>query len=307
MPNTTVWGNSGSSHRAVYHQGPARQVMVVHKTHDALVALKAQVCGPSNDLYPSDRRPSADAAHAANSRASRRERKQNLTRGLKASTEAARERAVGRLYPEISFAELQAINFAEQQVAMLHKSQVAQAEPQEAPVYHNNLSHIEAPTPQRVFPLVMETLRVVVPDRGFRAAIRKLSPFSERGYLKSGLPNRVEYGNPNLLYVGKYADPRPRDFSRATQDTSESDSQSISDLDESESQSVLNLDESEWLAGTSSTTSPACQDALSLAESVRIASITNLHGYYPGKRFYAPAEPSTTTGVSTTAEIVPTE
>jgi hypothetical protein len=226
-----------------------------------------------------------------------------FTRGLKASTEAARERAVDRLYPEISFAELQAIHFVEQQVAMLQKSHVVQ----EAPVYHSNLSHIEGPTPQRVSPLVMEAPRVVVPDRGFRAAIRKLSPFSERGHLKSGLSDRIEYGNPNLLYVGKYADPRPRDFSRAIQDTSESDSQIISDLDESESQSVLNLGESEWLAGTFSTTSPARQDALSLAESVRIASITNLHGYYPGKRFYAPAEPSATTGVSTTAEIVLTE
>jgi hypothetical protein len=223
--NTTAWGKSGSSHRAIFRRGAARKTMVTQTTYEGPEASKAQVCGASNDLH---------------------------------STEAASEGAVDRLYPEISFAEPQAIQFAKQQFVMQQEAHAA--------------------IPQ-----------VVVPDRGFRASLRKLSPFSERGYLKSGLPMRPEYGNADLLYVGKYADPRPRSF-RATKDFSKP-----------ESQSVLNLDESEWLAGVPSTASPARQDALSLSEKARIASITNLHGHYPGKRWYAPAD------ANTSKQVVPTD
>jgi len=251
--NTAAWGKSGSSHRAIYHRGAGRKIMVTQTTYEGPEASKAQVCGASNNLHPSDHRPLVGATYAADPKGVTR-----LKRGLEGSTEAASERAVDRLYPEISFAEPQAIQFVKQQFAMQQEAQVA--------------------IPQ-----------VVVPDRGFRAAMRKLSPFSERGYLKSGLPTRPEYGNADLLYVGKYADPRPRSF-RATKDSSKP-----------ESQSVLNLDESEWLAGAPSTASPARQDALSLSEKARIASITNLHGHYPGKKFYAPVE------ASTSKEVIPTD
>ena len=314
MPSYTIntkiraWGNSTSSHHVIHRQGPARNAMVVQVTYEGPEASTAQLCEAGDGLQRSNHRPSPEAAHAASDRHARRKREHvGIMRGLKAATEAARERALHRLFPEIQFAEPRTdLSHTETHeskqvypVVMQEASPVIEQEPQEAQVVFNTLNHIEAPRPVRVSPLVLEIPRVVVPDRGFRAAIRKLSPFNERGYLKSGIPERRQrvYGNPNLLYVGKYEDPRPRTF-RAAQDTIDPQSQSLVDHNKSERLiSALNTSgpESQSALGASR---PEYRDALRDSESTYIASITNLHGWYPGKRFYVSTEE-----VSTTAEV----
>jgi hypothetical protein len=157
---------------------------------------------------------------------------------------------------------------------------VEEPEPEsEVPVYHNQLNHLEAPHPKKpVSPLLLQDIpRVKVPDRGFRATLRKLSP-SERSYIKSGVPARKLYKrvDEDLLFVGKYKDPRSRDFRLTPEE--------LSSLEEDDSvRSPVNESPPPQI-------SMEGEDALSLGRRVHEASITNLHGWYPGKRFYAEAE-----------------
>jgi len=198
-------------------------------------------------------------------------------------------------YPEINFTELQH-DLSRIQVpqhgtllTVMHVTANdladSHATAPEAPVYHNQLSRLEAPQPQRpVSPRILQDIpRVVFPDRGFLGTLRRLSPFRERSYLKSGLPRRTEYGDPNLLYVGKYEDPRPMDFRRDPEESSSPEEEE----EEDDADDPIELP-------TSNSPPPQSpmdgEDAFSVCRRAHEASITNLHGWYPGKRFYAEAE-----------------
>ena len=191
-------------------------------------------------------------------------------------------------YPEINFTDLQRdLSHVEisQHGALLTVMHVtangligSHATASEAPAYHSQLSHLEAPQPQRpVSPLLLQDIPLVkVPDRGFQGTLRKLSPFSERSYLKSGLPRRTEYGDLNLLYVGKYEDPRSRDFRRDPEESSPPEEDDNTESPTSNSPLPPSPTDGE--------------DAFSVCRRAHEASITNFHGWYPGKRTYAEAE-----------------
>lgn len=289
MPSyTNAWGDSPNSHDAVLHQGPARQAMVSQYTHYPH-ASTAQFGGASNGLQRSTHRPNRET------RNSRRRRDQTgLTRGSQSPSESARDRAIDRLYPEIQFAaqaDLTCVEFYRQRVSPIVARQTANdvAEPHtptsrvvgsesEVPVFHNQLSHIEAPQPKNpVSPLILpEIPHVKVPDRGLRGTLRRMSPFSERAYLKSGRPRRISWGEPDLLYVGKYPDPRPRTFRPAPESSSPP-----GEVDDNQSE-----------AASEESQTPLSPIERELAD-FYFASTHDLHGWYPGKKVYAPAEVDT--------------
>jgi hypothetical protein len=197
-------------------------------------------------------------------------------------------------YPEINFTELQR-DLSRIQIpqhgtllTVMHVTAKdladSHASASESPVYHNQLNHLEAPRPQRpVSPLILQEIpRVKVPDRGFLGTLRRLSPFSKRSYIESGLPRRTEYGDPNLLYIEKYEDPRPRDFRRDPEESS-----SPEEEEEEEDDATIESRTSNSPPPQSPTDG---EDVFSVCRRAHEASITNLHGWYPGKRFYAEAE-----------------
>lgn len=287
--STIAWGNGVKPHPAQLHQGPARQAMVTTHSTNHHPASTVQVDGTNNGLSRSNIRPSLAAARSASDRDLRRRRSQTgLVRGLEPSTESARERAVDRHFTEINFAELQD-NLSRVQIpqggALLTVMHVtandlvdSHATAPEAPVYHNDLAHIEAPQPRRSVSssISQDIPRVKVPDRGFRAALRKMSS-SERLFLKSGVPahNQQEVVDKNLLYVNKYKDPRPLDFRR---DPPESSSPEESSSSEAETDNVRSPPLGDG------------EDAFSICRRAYGASISNAPVWYPGRRFYGEAE-----------------
>ena len=291
--HNNAWGEGADSQPAVLHQGPARQAMMTQTTdtaHDP-AASTVQVDDASNGLRRSNIRPSLAAARSASDRDIRRRRGQTgVVRDLESSTESARERVVDRNSSEINFTELQDdLSRVEvpQHGALLTVIHVTaddladvQEPESEVPVHHNNLAHIAAPQPKKpVSPLISRQIpRVKVPDRGFRAALRKLSS-RERSYIKSGVPKRkLQRIDPNLLFAGKYKDPRP----------GYGDSDSEESLASEEDDGVQSPPASE--SPPPQTSTEESQDAFSICQRAHEASITDLHGWYPGKRVYSEAE-----------------
>lgn len=291
--NTNAWGDGTNPHPAQLHQGPARQASMVTQSTNNHSASSAQFDGSSNGLSRSNIRPSLAAARSASDRDLRRRRSQTcLVRGLEFSTESARDRAVDRHFPEITFAELQD-NLSRVQIpqggtllTVMHVTANGLADSHaaapETPVYHNDLAHIEAPQPQRSVSssISHDTPRVKVPDRGFRAALRKMSS----GNLKSGLPAHKQQGvvNKDLLFPNKYKDPRPKDFRR--------------DPEESASPKEPPLLENDSVDSPASESPPPQspmdegEDAFSICRRAYEASISNSPVWYPGRRFYGEAE-----------------
>ena len=300
---TNAWGEGADSQPAMLHQGPARQAMVTQTTETAHdhAASTVQVNDASNGLRRSNIRPSLAAARSASDRDIRRRRGQTgVVRDLESSTESARERVVDRNSSEINFAELQddlsrvevpqhgalltVIHVTTDDLADSQATAAHVREPEsEVPVYHNNLAHIAAPQPKKpVSPLISQQIpRVKVPDRGFRAALRKLSS-RERSYIKSGVPERkLQRVDPNLLFAGKYKDPRP----------GYGDSDSEESFASEEDDGVQSPPASE--SPPPQTSTEESQDAFSICQRAHEASITDLHGWYPGKRVYSEAEVET--------------
>lgn len=310
MPSyTNAWGEGEDSQPAMLHQGPARQAALVTQTTHDQSASTAHVDGASNGLQRSNIRPSLAAARSASDRDIRRRRvRTGLTRGVESSIESARERAVDRHFSEINFAELQndlsrvefpqhgalltVIHVTAEDLAESH----ATAEPEpEVPVYHNNLAHIEAPQPKKsVSPLISQKLpRVKVPDRGLRATLRRKLSSSERSYLKSEVPkHKWQRVDPDLLYPEKYRDPRPGYSCRALEEAD--------GIQSPPPQSSVEEDDGTQSPPASESRPPQSpvdveegQDAFSVCRRAHEASITNLHGWYPGKRVYGEPEMET--------------
>jgi hypothetical protein len=294
--NTNAWGDGANPHPAQLYQGPARQAMVTTQSTNNHPTSMAQIDGASNCLSRSKIRPSLAAARSASDRDLRRRRGQTgLMRGLKSSTESARARAVDRRFFEINFAELQD-NLSRVQIprggtllTVMHVTANdladSHAAAPEAPVYHNDLAHIEAPRPQRSVSssISQEIRRVKVPDRGFRATLRRLSS-SERSYLKSGLPayKQQEVINEDLLFVNKYKDPQPKDFRRDPEQEPSPEEPSSPEDDNVESPA----------SESPPPQSPVeeGEDAFSVCRRAYEASISNAPVWYPGRRFYGEAE-----------------
>lgn len=301
------------------YQGPARRVLA-QSNHDH-PASTAQV-DRTDGLQRSNIRLSLAAARSASDRDIRRRRGQTgLTRGVEPSTESARERAVDRYFPEINFAALQndlsrvevpqhgalltVIHVTAEDLADSRPTAARVQEPEsEVPVYHNNLAHIEAHQPKKpVSPLISQRIpRVKVPDRGLRATLRCKLSSSERSYLKSGVPKRKwQRDDPNLLFPEKYKDPRPGYSCKALEEPSASEEDDdILSPPASESPPPQSSTEDYSIPSTPASESPPSQDsteegqdAFSVCQRAHEASITNLHGWYPGKRVYGEPEVET--------------
>lgn len=319
--STNARGEGVDAQPAMPHQGPAEQAIGTQTTHHRS-ASTVQVDAASNGLQRSNIRPSLTAARLASERDIRSRRGQTgLMRGPESSTESARERTIDRHFPEINFAELQndlsrvevpqhgvlltVIHVTAEDLADNHSTANRVQEPEaEVPVYHNNLAHIEAPQPKKpVPPLISQKIpRVKVPDRGLRATLRRKLSSSERSYLKSGVPKRKwQRVDPDLLFPEKYKDPRPGYSCRALKESSPpEEDDGILSPPASESPPSQNSTEEDSIPSPPASVSPEpknpteeTQDAFNVCQRAHEASITNLQGWYPGKRVYGELEVET--------------
>ncbi|KAM0703421.1 hypothetical protein Q7P35_009360 [Cladosporium inversicolor] len=276
--HTNAWGDSADPGHARLHQGPARQPMVVTHSSDNYPGSMVLLDGASNVPRRSNVRPSTAAARSASDRDIRRRRGQTGgTRGPDSSTE------LDRHYPAIHLTNLQ--NDLSRAAVPQHGALLTVMH-----VTANDIadSHEAVPEVPVSPPISQEIPRLKLPDRGFRASLRKLSS-SERSCIKSRLPKRKPYGriDENLLFVNKYPDPRSMDFRREFEESSPSEESSTSEEDENVESPANESPASESSPPPSPTDG---QDAFSVCRRAHEASITNLHGWYPGKRFYGEAE-----------------
>lgn len=200
-------------------------------------------------------------------------------RGPESSTE------LDQHYPNINFSELQ--NDLSRVAVPQHSALLTVMH-----VTANDIagSHATAPEVPVSPPISQEIPQIELPDRGFRATLRRLSS-SERLYVKSGIPKRKPHGriDENLLFVNKYPDPRSKDFRRDPEESSppEEPSPPEESSPPEEDDNVESPPASESPPPQSPTDG---EDAFSVCRRAHEASITNLHGWYPGKRFYGEAE-----------------
>ena len=284
---TNAWGDSADPDHAQLHQGPARQAMVVTQSSDDYPGSGSmvQLDGDINVPRRSNIRPSMAAARSASDRDLRRRRgRTDNMRGPESSTE------LDQHYPNINFSELQ--NDLSRVAVPQHSALLTVMH-----VTANDIagSHATAPEVPVSPPISQEVPRIRLPDRGFRASLRKLSS-SERSYVRSRLPKRKPNGriDENLLFVNKYPDPRSKDFRRDPEESSPPRSEENDNV-----KSSPPAEEDDNVESPSASESPPLQtpkdgqDAFSVCRRAHEASITNLHGWYPGKRFYGEAEART--------------
>jgi hypothetical protein len=96
--------------------------------------------------------------------------------------------------------------------------------------------------------------------------------------------------NPDLLFAGKYKDPRPGYICRAEGSSPSGVAWAEKKEEEEDDDSIQSPPASESPPPQNPVDVEEAQDAFSICRRAHEASITNLHGWYPGKRVYGESE-----------------